>query len=107
MTDGCLHRIDNRWVLPHAEIIIRAPDNDVMSALRAVPAGVRMPPGLSFQLDKTAITVFAFQLIQAISELLAVLQFGAPKRGIYRSRMTLVLLFYHVTERFSRPCDNR
>jgi hypothetical protein len=77
-----LHRIDNGWVLPHAEIIIRAPDNDVMSALRAVPAGVRMPPGLSFQLDKTAITVFAFQLIQAISELLAVLQFGAPKRDI-------------------------
>jgi hypothetical protein len=51
------------WVLPHAEIVIRAPDNDVLSAVRAVPAGVRMPPGLPFQLDKTAITVFAFQLI--------------------------------------------
>ena len=82
MTDGCLHRINNGRVLPHAEIVIRAPDNDVLSAVRAVPAGVRMPPGLTFQLDKTAIAVFAFQLVQAISKLLAILQFAAPKRDV-------------------------
>jgi hypothetical protein len=82
MNDGCLHRIDNQWVLPHAEIVIRAPDNDVLSAVRAVPTGVGVPPGLPFKFDKTAITVFAFQLVQAISELFTVLQFGAPKRDV-------------------------
>ena len=66
-------------MLSHAEIVIRAPDNDIPFAIRPVIAGMRMLAGNAFQLDKMPIPALTFQPVQLILEFLAVIQFKRPR----------------------------
>jgi hypothetical protein len=48
-------------MLAHAEIIVRAPDNDIPLAARAVPERMGELPCVAFQVGEDAIAALTFQ----------------------------------------------
>jgi hypothetical protein len=47
------HGADHFWMLPHAEIIVRTPDHDILRALRRMPNGAREAAGDSLEIGMT------------------------------------------------------
>jgi hypothetical protein len=58
------HRGDNIRVLAHAQIIIRAPDNDLMHAVTAMMQRYWMTAGNALQLDEVPISTLGLQSIE-------------------------------------------
>ena len=63
---GLDHGANDFRVLPHAEIVVRAPDHDVALALRRMPIGMRKPAGDAFQVGKYAIAPLGPQASQRV-----------------------------------------
>ena len=55
---GLDHRIDDRGVASHPEIIVRAPNNDLAGGAVVAPNGKGWAVGPPLQIDKGAIAVF-------------------------------------------------
>ena len=61
-------------MLAHAEIVIGTPDNDIALTIRAVIAGMGVPAGKPFQLNKMPVPALTFQPVQLVPEFLAIVQ---------------------------------
>ena len=90
MNYGRLQGVNDCRMLPHPEIIIGTPDDHILWAIWAVPCGKRMTSNMPFKLDKTAIEVFAFQPVQTIFKLIAVMQCTAPAPYVRRTCQMVV-----------------
>src|ERR1700676_5481815 len=55
------HRFDYLGMLAHAEVVVRAPDDDIPLAARAVPVRMRELSRLALQVGEDAITALTFQ----------------------------------------------
>jgi hypothetical protein len=67
------HGADHFGVLPHAEIVVRAPDHDVLRPLRRMPDGVRKAAGNALEVGKDPVTALAMQPPERIGEISAVI----------------------------------
>ena len=65
---GVLHGGDDVGVLAHAEIVVGAPDGDLMRRAVMMAARDGMPAGDAFQLDEMPIPVLAFQAVELRGE---------------------------------------
>jgi hypothetical protein len=88
-------------VLAHAQIIIRAPDNDFMYAVAAMMQRYRMTAGNALQLDEVPISALGLQSIELRFEM----------RGIVAVKRHAVARFFLEwfqtgTERGQYICDN-
>src|SRR5215469_3576002 len=58
---GFDHGADHLRVLAHAEIIVRAPDHDLLRSIRRMPDGVGKTPGDALEVGKHAVAPFLVQ----------------------------------------------
>src|SRR3954454_8666354 len=65
---GLDHRADHLRMLPHAEVVVRAPDDDVAAPLRRMPDRVRKPAGDALKVCEYAIAPLLVQAAQRIRE---------------------------------------
>ena len=65
---GLDHRADHLRVLPHAEIVVGAPDHDVPLALRRMPERVREPAGDALEIGEHAVAPLVMQGRQGAGE---------------------------------------
>src|SRR5258708_12633327 len=70
---GLDHGADHLRVLTHAEIVIGAPDHDVLRPLRGMPHRMREPAGDAFEVGKHPITPLVMQAVEGGTEELAVI----------------------------------
>src|ERR1700758_2658478 len=70
------HRANHLWVLPHAQIIIRAPDHDLARSAQRMPDRVRKPPDLAFQVGKYTIATLVSKPVQCGIEKSVIVQAG-------------------------------
>ena len=71
---GLLHRRQHRRVLPHAEIVVRAPDGDL--GADAVIEGARKAAAAPLEIGKDAISPLGAQRIEALFEEALVIHAG-------------------------------
>src|SRR5262249_13911701 len=57
------------WVLPHAEIVVRAPDRDLARAHFREMVGRRKEPAAALQICKHAIATFSMEGLEALLQL--------------------------------------
>ena len=74
MLDGRVgHRLDHVGMAPHAEVVVRAPDGDVLGrAVATVPPRGRILLGAPFQVGENPIAALSFQLSDRVGEMAAV-----------------------------------
>src|SRR3954467_18134 len=65
---GFDHRADHLRMLPHAEVVIRAPDDDVAAPLWRMPDRVREAPRDALEVREYAIAPLLVQAAQRIRE---------------------------------------
>ncbi len=67
------HRLDHLRIETHAEIIVGAPDDDVLDApILAVPAGVRKMLGVTLEIDENAIAFLGFETAQSVFKICSI-----------------------------------
>src|SRR5215213_5679426 len=62
------HRADHLRMLPHAEVIVGAPDDDVTLALRRMPICMRKPARDALEVGKDTIAPLVAQRLEGSSE---------------------------------------
>ena len=70
---GLDHGADHLGMLAHSEIIVGAPDHDVVRALRRMPDGVGKPARDAFQIGKNPVAPLVMQAAEGDTEVLAVI----------------------------------
>src|SRR6185369_3767753 len=65
---GGAHGFDDFRMLTHAEVIVRAPDDDIPHAVWAIPNGVGKLPGPALQIDEHAIALLALESADGVFE---------------------------------------
>src|ERR1700757_2227760 len=78
---GLHHGADHFRVLPHAEIVVGAPDHDVARALRRVPHRVREPAGDTLEIGENPVAPLVMQAVEGGTEELAVIHRKTACRG--------------------------
>ena len=73
--ESFMHRGEHLGVLPHAEVVVRAPDRHVMGLAAVVARRRREFANTSLQVSKNAVAPVLLQDIQLLSEKLFVLHF--------------------------------
>src|SRR5437763_6276210 len=58
---GRAHRFDHFWVLAHAEIVVGAPEHDIVLAVRTIPESMGELSHFALQVDEDAIAPLALQ----------------------------------------------
>ena len=66
---GLDHGADHLRVLAHAEIVVRAPDHDVLRPVRRMPDRMRKAPGDAFEIGENAVAALAVQPVQRAGEI--------------------------------------
>ena len=70
---GLDHGADHLGVLAHAEIVVRAPDHDVLRPVRRMPHRMRKAPGDAFEVGKHAVAPLAMQPVERAGEIAAII----------------------------------
>ncbi len=68
VVDRLLHGIDHELVLPHAEIVVGAPDGDFLGAVFGVAGRARKIAALAFQISEDAVAAFLVKPRELILE---------------------------------------
>ena len=63
-----MHGIDDVFVLPHAQIVVRAPDRDFTLAILKPRDGLRKLSALPLQVDENAIATFTVNFAEGVFE---------------------------------------
>ena len=88
---GVDHGADHLRVLAHAEIIVRAPDDDVLRPVRGMPDRVREAAGNSLEVGKHPVAPLGMQPGQRISEIAIVVHWvPALPRGNPKPAMVFI-----------------
>ena len=83
---GLDHRADHLRVLPHAEVIVRAPDHDVLRALRRMPDRVRETARDPLKVGKYPIPALVPQPAERIGEIGTIVHECPAFRGSRRTQ---------------------
>ncbi len=78
---GLDHGADHLRVLAHAQIVVRAPDHDVLRPLRRMPHRMRKPPGDALEIGKYPIAPLVMQPRQRVGEIAGVINVRIGRRG--------------------------
>ncbi len=70
---GLDHGADHLGVLAHAEVVVRAPDHDVLRTLRRMPHRIGKPAGDPLEIGKHPVTPLAPQLRQSVRKICTVI----------------------------------
>ena len=81
---GLDHGADHFGVLAHAEIVVGAPDHDVLRPVGGVPDRMREPSGDAFEVGKDAIAALAMQPVERIGEIAAIIDSRAIVGIVHR-----------------------
>src|ERR1700739_2216521 len=65
---GLDHSTDHFGMLPHAEIVVGAPDHDVLGPFRGMPYGVRKTPGDAFKIGENPVAPLVMQAVEGATE---------------------------------------
>src|SRR5262249_46489100 len=65
---GFNHSPDHCWVLPHAEVVIGAPDHDITWPVRRMPMSVRKPPCYALQIGEHPISALSLERFNGAPE---------------------------------------
>src|SRR5450759_2013865 len=76
------HGADHFRVLPHAEIVVGAPDHDVARPLRGMPRGVREPARNPLEIGENPVAPLVMQAVEGGTEELAVIHRKTWKRSV-------------------------
>src|SRR5665811_2264084 len=79
---GFHHGADHFRVLPHAEIVVGAPDHDVARAHRGMPHRVREPAGDALEIGENPVAPLVMQAVEGGTEKLAVIHRKTWKRSV-------------------------
>src|SRR5258708_602797 len=76
------HGADHFGMLPHAEIVVGAPDHDVARPLRGMPHRMWKPPRDTLKIGKTPVTPLIMEAVEGGTEELAVIHRENLKRSL-------------------------
>src|SRR6202035_5791423 len=89
---GLYHGADHLRVLPHAEIVVGAPDHDAASPVRGMPGRVGKPAGDPLEVRENPVAPLVMQAVEGGAEELAVIHrktwngSGRPgRRSLFRA----------------------
>src|SRR4051794_33238803 len=69
LVNGAVHCLDDDWILPLPQVVVRAPDDDFARlSRRRCPGGVREGPAMTLQVGEDAITSFTLHLFDRVPE---------------------------------------
>ncbi len=71
--DGVLHGVDDLGILAHAEIVIAAPDGNLLHLIAAIVIGQGELSGLAFKVGEDAIAALGLKAAQGFGEELLVI----------------------------------
>src|SRR6202521_538237 len=75
------HGADHFGMLPHAEIVVGAPDHDVARPLRGMPHRMRAPARDPFEIGENPVAPLVMQAVEGGTEELAVIHRKRPGTG--------------------------
>src|SRR5208282_1102171 len=78
---GLDHGADDLGMLAHAEIVVRAPDHDVLRTIRCMPDRVREAAGDALEIGKDAIAPLGVQPRQGTGKIITVIHEFLASRG--------------------------
>src|SRR6266404_9131166 len=65
------HRVDDRRVAPHTEIVVRAPDDDLAGIVATAPSGIGRALRVPLQIGENAIAAFPADTIEIRQKMVA------------------------------------
>ena len=94
---GLHHGADHLRVLAHAEVIVRAPDDDVLRPVRRMPDGMRKAAGDAFEIGEHAVAPLRMQPVERVGKIGAVIYGGVGPinhtEAVPAGKMTLTRMF--------------
>jgi len=106
---GDAHRFNHFRMLTHAQIVIRAPDNDIPLAARAVPERMRELSRFALQVGEDAIAALPFQGRDGGLKVSIVVEHSreSSRNGIHSAGVWAMLAGSDVVGRFWESCRAR